>query len=260
MNEFDQVVALISLSMGVAWASGLNLYAAILVLGLGGATGNVELPPALQVVQDPMVIMAAGLMYAVEFFADKTPGVDTAWDTLHTFIRIPAGAMLAAGSVGDVTPALQVAAGILGGSLTSVTHAAKASSRVLINTSPEPFSNWTASIMEDVAVIGGLWTALNHPVLFLVLLVLFILLLIWMLPKLWRGAVIVLSKLGEWLGLVDKSAPLDPAAPAAGTVSQLQALQELKLAGALTQEEFEAAKAKVLASQVIAPEAEKPAL
>ncbi len=245
MNEFDQVVTLISLSMGLAWASGLNLYAAILVLGLGGATGNVELPPALEVVQDPMVIMAAGLMYAVEFFADKTPGVDTAWDSLHTFIRIPAGAMLAAGSVGDVTPALQVAAGILGGSLTSVTHAAKASSRVLINTSPEPFSNWTASVMEDVAVIGGLWTALNHPLLFLVLLALFILLLIWMLPKLWRGAMLVLRKVGEWLGVVDKNPPSEPAG-AEGTAGQLEKLQALKEQGALTQEEFELAKAKVL--------------
>lgn len=246
MNEFDQVVTLISLSMGVAWASGLNLYAAILVLGIGGSTGNIELPPALQMLQDPMVIMAAGLMYAVEFFIDKTPGADTAWDSLHTFIRIPAGAMLAAGSVGDVTPALQVAAGILGGSLTSVTHAAKASSRVLINTSPEPFSNWTASVMEDVAVFAGLWTALNHPVLFMVLLVLFILLLIWMLPKLWRGAMMVLRKLGEWLGLVEKSGLAEPSGGGADTVDQLQKLQNLKQQGALTQEEFEIAKAKVL--------------
>ncbi|MBN50830.1 MAG: hypothetical protein CMN85_14950 [Spongiibacteraceae bacterium] len=258
MNEFDQVVTLISLSMGVAWASGLNLYAAILVLGIGGATGNVELPPALQMLQDPMVIMAAGLMYAVEFFADKTPGVDTAWDSLHTFIRIPAGAMLAAGSVGDVTPALQVAAGILGGSLTSVTHAAKASSRVLINTSPEPFTNWTASVMEDVAVIGGLWAALNHPVLFLVLLVLFILLLIWMLPKLWRGAMIVLRKLGQWLGVVDKSLPPEDLSATTDTVGQLQKLQQLKQSGALTQEEFEIAKAKVLGSDKLSPAAEEP--
>ncbi|HCS29256.1 MAG TPA: hypothetical protein DIW43_17495 [Spongiibacteraceae bacterium] len=258
MNEFDQVVTLISLSMGVAWASGLNLYAAILVLGIGGATGNVELPPALQMLQDPMVIMAAGLMYAVEFFADKTPGVDTAWDSLHTFIRIPAGAMLAAGSVGDVTPALQVAAGILGGSLTSVTHAAKASSRVLINTSPEPFTNWTASVMEDVAVIGGLWAALNHPVLFLVLLVLFILLLIWMLPKLWRGAMIVLRKLGQWLGGVDKSLPPEDLSATTDTVGQLQKLQQLKQSGALTQEEFEIAKAKVLGSDKLSPAAEEP--
>lgn len=246
MNEFEQVAALISLSMGVAWASGLNLYAAILVLGIGGASGNVDLPPALQVLQDPMVIMAAGLMYAVEFFVDKTPGVDTAWDSLHTFIRIPAGAMLAAGSVGDVTPALQVAAGILGGSMTTVTHAAKASSRVLINTSPEPFSNWTASVMEDVAVIGGLWTALNHPILFIALLILFVLLLIWMLPKLWRGATMVLRKLGEWLGVVEKGAVSEAAAEDGDPVTQLQKLQALKQQGALTQEEFELAKAKVL--------------
>ncbi|MFT5576130.1 MAG: hypothetical protein ACI89D_001650 [Bermanella sp.] len=253
MNEFDQVVTLISLSMGVAWASGLNLYAAILVLGIGGATGNVDLPPALHVLQDPMVLMAAGAMYAVEFFADKTPGVDTAWDSLHTFIRIPAGAMLAAGSVGDVTPALQIAAGIMGGSLTTVTHAAKASSRVLINASPEPFSNWTASVMEDVAVIGGLWAALNHPVLFIVLLVLFVLLLIWMLPKLWRGAMMVLRKLGQWLGVVDPSALPESAGGASDAVTQLQKLQALKQQGALTQEEFVLAKSKVLGADDAAP-------
>lgn len=250
MNEFEQIVSLISLSMGVAWASGLNLYAALLVLGIGGATGNIDLPPALEVLQDPMVIMAAGAMYAVEFFVDKTPGADTAWDSLHTFVRIPAGAMLAAGSVGDVTPALQVAAGILGGSLTSVTHAAKASSRVLINTSPEPFTNWGASLGEDVAVFAGLWAALNHPVLFLVLLVLFILLLIWMLPKLWRGAMLVLRKVGQWLGLIDKGDPLlagtDAGSAAVGTVAQLQQLQEMRSSGALSAEEFDLAKARVL--------------
>nr|WP_221200517.1 DUF4126 family protein [Litorivivens lipolytica] len=235
--------------MGVAWASGLNLYAAMLVLGFAGSTGNIDLPPGLEVLQDPMVMMAAGLMYGVEFFADKTPGVDTAWDSLHTFIRIPAGALLAAGSVGDVTPALQVAAGVLGGSLTTVTHAAKASSRVMINTSPEPFTNWGASIGEDVAVFAGLWAALNHPVLFLVLLVLFILLLIWMLPKLWRGAMLVLRKLGQWLGVVDKDSP--PAAVETDDpVAKLQRLQELKQSGALTQEEFEIAKARVLGTGV----------
>ncbi|MBB3048344.1 hypothetical protein FHR99_002618 [Litorivivens lipolytica] len=249
MSEFEQVAALISLSMGVAWASGLNLYAAMLVLGFAGSTGNIDLPPGLEVLQDPMVMMAAGLMYGVEFFADKTPGVDTAWDSLHTFIRIPAGALLAAGSVGDVTPALQVAAGVLGGSLTTVTHAAKASSRVMINTSPEPFTNWGASIGEDVAVFAGLWAALNHPVLFLVLLVLFILLLIWMLPKLWRGAMLVLRKLGQWLGVVDKDSP--PAAVETDDpVAKLQRLQELKQSGALTQEEFEIAKARVLGTGV----------
>jgi hypothetical protein len=177
----------IALTMGVAWASGINLYAAILMLGIMGSTGNLALPAELQLLTDPMVMVAAGLMYSIEFFADKVPGVDSGWDTLSTFIRIPAGAILAAGAIGDVGPAAQLAAGIAGGTLTAGTHATKAGTRVIINTSPEPVSNWFASIGEDVAVIAGLWTALYHPVVFIVLLILFILFMIWALPKLWRG-------------------------------------------------------------------------
>jgi hypothetical protein len=176
----------IALTLGVAWASGINLYAAILMLGYLGSTGNIDLPPDLQILTDPMVMLAAGLMYCVEFFADKIPGVDTGWDALSTFIRIPAGAILAAGAIGDVGPAAQLAAAIAGGTLATGSHITKAGSRLLINTSPEPFSNWLASVGEDVAVIAGLWTALYNPALFLVLLVLFILLMIWLLPKLWR--------------------------------------------------------------------------
>ncbi len=186
--------------MGVAWASGINLYAAILMLGLMGATGNLALPPELQLLTDPMVLVAAGFMYFVEFFADKVPGVDSGWDGLSTFIRIPAGAILAAGAIGDVGPAAQLAAGIAGGTLTAGTHATKAGSRVLINTSPEPVSNWFASVGEDVAVILGLWTALYHPVLFIVLLILFILFMIWALPKLWRGIRKVFGFIGRKLG------------------------------------------------------------
>lgn len=177
----------IALTMGVAWASGINLYAALFMLGYLGATGNMDLPPHLQVLSDPLVLFAAGFMYCVEFFADKTPGVDSAWDAVHTFIRIPAGALLAAGAVGDVSQAAQLAAGILGGTLAAGTHTLKAGTRVLINTSPEPFSNWAASIAEDVIVIGGLWGALYHPVLFITLMALFIILMIWLLPKLWRA-------------------------------------------------------------------------
>ena len=177
----------IALTMGVAWASGINLYAAILMLGVMGATGNLALPADLQILTDPMVMGAAGFMYFVEFFTDKVPGVDTAWDGLSTFIRIPAGAILAAGVMGDVGPAAQLAAAIAGGTLTAGTHATKAGTRVLINTSPEPVSNWFASVGEDVVVILGLWTALAHPLLFIVLLILFILFMIWALPKLWRG-------------------------------------------------------------------------
>ena len=126
-------------------------------------------------------------MYMVEFVADKTPGVDTVWDSVHTFIRIPAGAMLAAGAVGDVALPMELAAAIVGGGMSAATHATKAGSRVLINTSPEPASNWTASISEDVAVFTGMWAALNHPLWFIVFLILFIFLLIWLLPKLWQG-------------------------------------------------------------------------
>lgn len=180
-------VSIIALSMGAAWASGINLYATIFMLGYLGSTGNIDLPPDLMVVTDPLVMTSAGLMYCVEFFADKTPGVDTAWDTLHTFIRIPLGAVLAMGAVGDVTPAVQLAAFIAGGSLTAATHATKTGSRIVINSSPEPVTNWTASVGEDLLVITGIWAALNHPVAFLIALLIFIALMIWLLPKIWRG-------------------------------------------------------------------------
>ncbi len=197
MEQLDQIAAILALTMGAAWASGINLYAAIFMLGFMGMSGNMDLPPGLEVLENPIVLLAAGAMYVVEFFADKIPGVDSGWDSIHTFIRIPAGAMLAAGAVGEVDPAVAVAAGILGGGLTAVTHATKAGTRVLVNTSPEPFSNWAVSIGEDLAVIAGLWTALNHPVLFIVGLVVFILLLIWFLPKLWRGIKGLFRRIGR---------------------------------------------------------------
>lgn len=187
MEALDQISTTLALSMGLAWASGINLYATLFTLGYLANTGNIDLPPDLQVVANPLVLGAAGLMYCIEFFADKVPGVDTGWDTLHTFVRIPAGAMLAAGAVGDLNPAVELAAAILGGGMAAGSHVTKAGSRVLINTSPEPFTNWTASVAEDVAVIGGVWACLNHPVAFLVALVLFIGLMIWLLPKIWRG-------------------------------------------------------------------------
>ncbi len=187
METYESLVQVIALTMGVAWASGINLYATIGILGLMNMGGYVELPPDLQVLSDPLVIAAAGFMYCVEFFADKVPGVDTGWDALHTFIRIPAGAMLAAGAIGEVSPALQLAAAIVGGSMAAGSHFTKAGSRVMINTSPEPVTNWAASIGEDILVITGLWAALQHPLLFLILLVLFIVLMIWLMPKLWRG-------------------------------------------------------------------------
>ncbi|TNG02044.1 MAG: DUF4126 domain-containing protein [Gammaproteobacteria bacterium] len=194
------IASTIALTLGVAWASGINLYAAVFMLGFLGNTGHIELPPDLQIVQDPAVLMAAGFMYCVEFFADKAPGVDSGWDAIHSFIRIPAGATLAAMAVGDVSEAAQVAAFLVGGAVTTTTHATKAGSRVLINTSPEPFSNWVASVAEDIIVIGGIWAALQHPVLFLVLLGVFVVLMIWLLPKIWRGMKFIFRKLGALFG------------------------------------------------------------
>lgn len=195
MEQVNEITNIIALTMGAAWAAGINLYAAIATLGILGATGNMTLPPDLQILSNPLVIGAACLMFAVEFVADKMPGVDTGWDTIHTFIRIPAGALLAAGAVGDINPAVSLAAALLGGTLAAGTHGAKAGSRLLINASPEPFTNWTASIVEDIMVIGGIWTAVNHPWFFIILLVLFVLLLIWLLPKLWQGIKMLAAKI-----------------------------------------------------------------
>lgn len=197
MEQLDPIVKIIALTMGAAWASGINLYAAILVLGVLGMTGNIVLPPDLQILTNPIVVVAAGLMYMVEFVADKIPGVDTGWDTVQTFVRIPLGALLAAGAVGNVNPPLALAAAIVGGGLAAGTHAAKSGARVIINTSPEPFSNWIVSLLEDVAVIAGLWAALYHPWVFVALLAIFIVLLIWLLPKLWRGVKAVFGYLGK---------------------------------------------------------------
>jgi len=197
MENVNEIARIIALTMGAAWAAGINLYAAIATLGILSVTGNMTLPPDLQVLANPLVIGAACLMFAVEFIADKMPGVDTGWDTVHTFIRIPAGALLAAGAVGELNPAVSLAAALLGGTLAAGTHGMKAGSRLLINTSPEPLTNWTASIVEDIMVIGGIWAAVNHPWVFLVLLAIFILLMIWLLPKVWRGMKLLAVKIKQ---------------------------------------------------------------
>lgn len=198
MEQFNDITNIIALTMGVAWACGINLYAAILVLGILGATGSMTLPASLTVLSEPIVIGAASVMYVIEFFADKAPGLDNSWDAIHTFIRIPAGALLAAGAVGEIDPALSLAAAIIGGGIAAGTHTVKSGSRVLINTSPEPFSNWTVSIVEDVAVVGGLWAAFQYPWLFLGLLGLFFMFAIWLIPKLWTA----IKKLFETLSRI----------------------------------------------------------
>lgn len=176
----------LALAGGLAWASGIRLYATLFIVGLLARFGYVQLPEQLMVLQHTWVLMASGIMVFGEFLADKVPGFDSVWDAVHTFIRIPAGAFLAWGAMGDATPAAQMAAAIIGGLITSGTHLAKSGSRAAINTSPEPLSNWTASFGEDGLVLGGLFLAISHPLAFLVLLVLFLALVAWLLPKVFR--------------------------------------------------------------------------
>ena len=178
----------LSLAMGTAWTSGINLYATVAALGIAGRIEMIQLPPDLQVLSHPAVIAVACIMYVIEFFADKVPYVDSGWDALHTFIRVPAGAILAARSLGDMNPALEVAALLAGGTVALAAHGTKATTRLAINMSPEPFSNWFASITEDLAVLGGLWMIFNHPMIMLVLVLGFLALVIWLIPKLFRLA------------------------------------------------------------------------
>jgi hypothetical protein len=181
-------IGILALIFGTGWAAGINLYATILVLGYLGLTGVVVLPPGLEVLSDPLVISTAGLMYFIEFFADKIPGLDSGWDGIHTFVRIPAGAMLATSvfSGFEISQTTEFMVALSGGAMAANSHFTKAGSRLIINTSPNPISNWSASLVEDLMVIIGLWAALNHPILFLVLLIAFIALSIWLLPKIWR--------------------------------------------------------------------------
>ena len=182
-----QVLQTVALASLLAWASGIRLYLVIFAVGLAAYLGYIELPAGLRVIEHPWVIATAGLLLVMEFLVDKFPGVDSAWDAIHTFIRIPAGALLAAGTTGDTLSALTVAAGLLGGTITAGTHFTKSGGRALLNMSPEPFSNWTASFTEDAVVLTGIWFAFAHPVVFLILLLAFLGLAIWLLPKLWRG-------------------------------------------------------------------------
>lgn len=192
-----EIVNSIAVAAGLAWASGLRLYAVLFLAGLLGRLGYLELPDSLTVLQHPAVIGAAGLMFFVEFFADKIPALDSVWDGIHTFIRIPAGALLAAYSLGGHDSAIMLAAGILGGTLAAGTHLTKAGSRAVINTSPEPVSNVATSLTEDALVFGGLYAAFQHPWVFLALLGVFVLLMAWLLPKLWRGVRAVFRRFGS---------------------------------------------------------------
>ena len=194
---------LIALAAAVGWASGIRLYAVLFIVGGLGYLGMVDLPGGLKVLAHPWVLFASGFMFAVEFFADKIPGVDSVWDFVHTFIRIPASAALAASVFGDSNAAATLAAAIMGGTLAAGSHLAKAGSRALINTSPEPFSNWSASFGEDLAVGTVLWLAFTHPIAALIVLVLILALMIWLIPKIWRFIFALIRKVAALFGRPD---------------------------------------------------------
>jgi hypothetical protein len=172
---------------GLSWASGLRLYMTLFIAGWFGRSGWIDLPAGLKVLESPWVLAVTGALLIVEFLADKVPGIDSAWDAIQTFIRIPAGAVLAAATLGETSPEWTTIAAILGGTFAAGAHVTKAGSRALINTSPEPFSNWAASFSEELVVLSGLWAAFYHPLALFILLAVFFLIALWLLPKLWRG-------------------------------------------------------------------------
>lgn len=179
----------LALAAGLAWAAGLRVYGVVFCVGIAGHFGLVALPGSLGVLTHPAVMTVSGLLFFLEFFADKIPYVDSAWDALNSFVRAPGGAILAALAMADGSQGMMIAAALLGGVIAGGTHVAKAGSRAAINASPEPVSNWLASFSEDGAAIGILALALTHPLLLLAGLVLFVLILLWLLPKLLRLAI-----------------------------------------------------------------------
>ena len=185
----------IAIAAAFAWGSGLRLYATLFAAGLAGHFGWIDLPPHLHLLQNPMVLAASGFMTFVEFFADKLPWVDSVWDAVHTFIRIPAGAAMAAAVFGDAGTGTTLAAAIIGGSVAAGTHFTKAGTRSLINTSPEPFSNWAASLTEDAMLPAGLWLASAHPVIFLLCLGLFTIAAVVLVQWILKGLAALVRKL-----------------------------------------------------------------
>lgn len=192
----DQAIAslgtaeLLAIAAALGWASGLRLYAVVFITGAAGALGWWDLPAGLQVLQHPALLAASGFMLFIEFFADKIPLVDSFWDMVNSVVRIPAGAALAAGVFGADAGTMALVAALLGGTLAATSQAAKTSTRAAINTSPEPFSNIAASLVEDGLVVGALWLATSHPLVFAVLLAIVVLLMwavTWVLFRFLRG-------------------------------------------------------------------------
>lgn len=190
--------ALLALAAALGWASGLRLYAVLFLTGLSGAMDWVVLPGSLQLLQHPLMLMASGAMVFIEFFADKIPGLDSLWDLLHTVIRIPGGALLAAAVFGVDNGTMAAVAGVLGGTLAASSFATKATTRAAVNTSPEPFSNIGVSLVEDGLVVGALWLAIQHPLLFGIALVIALFLMAWLLIVLLVFLKALVRRIGAW--------------------------------------------------------------
>ncbi len=191
-----ELIQNLALAGGLSWASGLRLYLTVFAVGLLAKFHYIPLPDSLNILTNPIVLSVAGVLTLIEFLADKIPYVDSAWDSIQTFIRIPAGALLAMGAINSSDPMVATISALIGGTLTGATHATKAGSRALINTSPEPVSNIAASFSEESILVTGGWLVFAHPAVFIGLLCGFIVLLFWLLPKLWRGIKMVLSNVG----------------------------------------------------------------
>ena len=177
---------LIALAGALGWASGVRLYLVMLLTGLAGYMGWMDLPQGLHLLANPVVLGVTGFMVFIEFFADKIPGLDSLWDLVHTVIRIPAGAALAAGVFSADSGVMTLVAGLLGGTLAATSFTAKATTRAAINTSPEPFSNIGTSLVEDSLVPAGLWLAIAHPLVFIPMLALVLILSVWLIRLCWR--------------------------------------------------------------------------
>lgn len=186
MAEAFDLPQLLALAAVLGFASGIRLYAVLLAVGLAGYAGWVALPPGLQVLANPWVIGAAAVLAAVELLADKIPAVDTLWDAVHTFIRIPAGGALAAAAIGADSATWNVIAALAGGSLAATSHFAKAGARAAVNTSPEPLSNLAVSTAEDVFALALLWLVLTYPWVAAAIVLVLVAVAAWLLPKLFR--------------------------------------------------------------------------
>jgi hypothetical protein len=194
------IIQVLGLAMGAAWTAGINLYATVAVLGLLAHFKLAHLPGGLQVLDNWIIIGIALFLYAIEFVADKVPYVDTIWDAVHTFIRVPAGAVLAAAATADINTEVQIIAFLIGGGLALSTHGTKASVRAGANVSPEPFSNWALSLLEDGIAIGAAILAILHPVVILVVIAIFLLIFAWIVPKVFRRLRRMLAVLRAFFG------------------------------------------------------------